>query len=579
MPLTLRLYQSSTLDQIRALLRDKKKRILVVAPTGAGKTVMFAAIAHFAHAKGKRTLAVMHRRELVIQTFGKYEGVGIPLHEIGVHCANHPARRDEAPHQIATVQTLRRRPIPPADILIIDEVHHAMAESYGKILQACPSAVVLGFTATPIRTDKKGLGDLFESLICSAKPSELIEQGFLVRSTVLSHPRKPDLAKVHTRAGDYVQHELEQAVCHRELVGDIVEFYKKEGKGQRGICFAVTIAHSKMIAGQFAQAGIAAEHVDAQTPTHERDAIFARLRAGTTRIVCNVFVASEGWDLPSCKVLLCARPTQSLAVWIQIGGRVLRPDPESDLPPKEQKAIILDFTANCEKFGMPDRDWPWTLEGTEITGPGPVPTKHCDTYEWYPEDEGGPTGCYALSPTSSRHCVECDEPFYPRCPRCRPRWSESSPRRLISECSSCDRGIVPCELQSPPATLRCPCCSCLFIPFRNLALEPAKEELVERTPQDLQEHQEQQEQREKIVVPATDRQLEVLYRAGVELDSLTKEEASEMIEEIIRRRARGLCSFKQTKLLAKYGYDASEMSFEAARTLIDQIAANGWKAL
>src|SRR6185295_9444869 len=236
MDLVLRPYQSSTLDQIRAQIRDKKTRILIVAPTGAGKTIMFAAIAHFADKKNSRTLAIMHRRELVLQTLDKYKRLGISAEKIGIHCSNHPDRNDDAPHQIATVQTLQRRKIPPADILVVDEAHHVMAESYQKILQACPSAMVLGFTATPIRNDKKGLGDLFDVLICSAKPSELIQQGYLVKSTVLSHSRKPDLSGVHTRLGEYVQSELEQAVSHRELIGDLVEFYKKHGQNQRAIC-------------------------------------------------------------------------------------------------------------------------------------------------------------------------------------------------------------------------------------------------------------------------------------------------------------------------------------------------------
>jgi len=576
MDLVLRPYQSSTLDQIRAQIRDKKTRILIVAPTGAGKTIMFAAIAHFADKKNSRTLAIMHRRELVLQTLDKYKRLGISAEKIGIHCSNHPDRNDDAPHQIATVQTLQRRKIPPADILVVDEAHHVMAESYQKILQACPSAMVLGFTATPIRNDKKGLGDLFDVLICSAKPSELIQQGYLVKSTVLSHSRKPDLSGVHTRLGEYVQSELEQAVSHRELIGDLVEFYKKHGQNQRAICFAVTIEHSKKIVHQFVQAGISAEHVDAKTPQAERDAIFARLREGKTRMVSNVFVASEGWDLPSCKVLICARPTQSLAVWIQMAGRVLRVDDTSSVPAKEQKAIILDHTANCERFGMPDYDWPWTLEGSQFAGTGDAPTKHCQTFSLERNSEGKyeADGCEALSPTASRECIECGHPFYPQCPRCRPAWING---RFSPRCTQCKRGIVECDMRSPPATLRCPCCNCLFVPFRNLSLEPEKTELVERTQEDIEEQQREQAQEQAALVAPTDRQIEVLRKAGIDDTGLSKEQASDLISEIIRRRSHGLCSLKQVKLLARYGYDANEMSFDDARTTIDQLAQNGWR--
>lgn len=563
----LRPYQEEAIDSVRAHIRAGKKKILVVAMVGAGKTVLFAAICKMADAKGKRTLTIAHRIELINQTLAQYERVGIPSEEIGVHCGDHSRRNDGARHQIASVQTLLRRPIPPADVLIIDEVKHGVSDSYLRIINALSNAVLIGFDATPIRSDGKGLGDIFEVLVSVSRPSELITQGYLVEPRVIAPKRKPDLSKVHTRAGEYVVEELESACNTPELRGDIVATYKAYSMGVRALCFATTIKHSKEIVRDFVAAGISAEHVDANTPAEQRASIFARLRDGITLVVSNVMIAGEGTDLPACKTVIMARPTQSLAIYIQAAGRCMRPDPNDP----DARATIIDHVGNSERFGLPHEDREWSLEPSEIKGPGEGPVKRCDTYKYDGDAEPGSktSGCLGLSPTASRHCKWCDHPFYPRCPKCKPRFSKKG--GFLGACTRCDRGIIQIEEASnPPATIKCRCCGTLFVPFRDLSLG-GDSDLTEKRKEDFEAES------DKSNDPGpSESQIAILERNGVAYKRMTRAQAAEKIKEITERRRKGLCTLKQARLLTRYGL-RSDITFEQASYTLDEIAKNQWK--
>jgi DNA repair protein RadD len=541
-PLVLRPYQARALAEVRESIHAGKKRILVCAIVGAGKTCMFASICAMAHRKGNKTLTVAHRIELINQTLAMYERAGIPPEQIGVHCGDHPRRNDEAPHQIASVQTLLHRPIPPADLLIIDECKHCSAESYQRVIRAVSNAVLIGFDATPVRYDGKGLGDTFEVLVQISKPSELIAQGYLVEPRVIALRRTPNLSGVHTRAGDYVVEELEAACNTQELRGDLVEAYKAYSAGVRALCFATTVNHSREIVRDFVAAEVPAEHVDANTPLEQRAAIFDRFRAGITLVISNVMIAGEGTDLPVCKTVIMARPTKSLAVFIQTAGRAMRPDPNN---PKAH-ATILDHVGNTARFGLPHEDREWSLDPSEIKGPGEGPVKRCDTFVYDGNAAPGSKtlGCLGLSPTASRYCRGCNHPFYPKCPRCKPRFSKNGD--FLGTCNKCDRGITPIDMTNPPATVRCSCCGTLFIPFRDLSLG-SKSDLVEKTKEHLQE-----ERHEKDPGPS-EKQIALLVCNGISYDPMTRTEATTKIHEIANRSHRGLRTIKQSKILAKHG--------------------------
>jgi len=391
--IALRLYQNAAIDRVRAQLR-KTRRVLLVLPTGGGKTIIASAIISSAFSRGRRVIFFAHRRELVNQTKGKLIASDIPRESIGIMMADDPETRPDAPIQIASIDTFRHRDPPPADLIIIDEAHRSLAQSYLDVIERYSSdgAVVLGLTATPFRADGGGLGDVYEALEVVAMPRQLIAEGFLVDPRVFSAPAdvRPDLSNVKVRCGDYVESDLADAMNQRRLVGGIVAHWQKLAAGMRTVAFAVNIAHSKHIAEQFTAAGIPAEHLDGETPTRERDAILARLERGETLVVSNCGVLCEGWDQPAVKVAILARPTKSTGLYLQQAGRILRPF-------EGTRAIILDHAGNALAHGLPQDGRDFDLEPTKKRR-GAGPTKAC------PE-------CDAVIPAGTCACPECGHTF------------------------------------------------------------------------------------------------------------------------------------------------------------------------
>ena len=224
----LRPYQTDVIAEFDRT-REYKNRIILVAPTGSGKTVIAAAIIRAEIAARGSVLVLAHRREIIAQTSQKLSGIGISHGIIQAGFQPRPFERV----QVASVQTLHRRAIsnetielPDADLLIIDEAHHCPASSYTAIIDRYPAAALLGLTATPCRGDGRGLGGIFEELIECPQVAALIEQGYLVRTRVYA-PVDPDLRGVHTRHGDYVEAELAERMDRPKLIGDIVTHWHK----------------------------------------------------------------------------------------------------------------------------------------------------------------------------------------------------------------------------------------------------------------------------------------------------------------------------------------------------------------
>ena len=313
MSIPLRPYQIEAVERVRQSIRGGARRILLVLATGGGKTVVASNVVASSVAKSKRVLFVAHRRELIRQTFAKLVRNGLSAADVGIIMAGVesrpgdlfggeelPARDDElwtklarrrptAPVQIASVDTLRNRERPAADLVIVDEAHRALAKSYTDLRDAYPKAIHLGLTATPYRADGRGLGESYGDLVVVASPSLLIGEGFLVAPRVFTVPasKLPDLGGVRVRGGDYDAEELAKAVDQAALVGDIVEHWQRHAPGVRTVAFASSVEHSRHIAARFVEAGVAAEHLDGETPADERDAILRRLERGETLVVSN----------------------------------------------------------------------------------------------------------------------------------------------------------------------------------------------------------------------------------------------------------------------------------------------------
>lgn len=398
----LRDYQRDAIQALRDKLQTGIKSIVLVLPTGAGKTVVAAHIMHGALRNGSKLLFVAHRRELIAQTYHKMIDMDVPDKELGIIMGdgkirlknNHliKAANPKAPIQIASIDTLRHRDIPEADIVFIDECHRCLSKSYLNLKVQYPDAIHVGLTATPFRIGGKGLGSYYEALHVGAVPSMLISQGFIVSPRVWTVPpdELPDLSTVKTQNGDYKEDDLAKVCNTRKLVGSIVEHWKSHAENRRTVCFPVNIEHSHSIVKDFREAGIPAEHVDGTTPVEKRDAILARLERGEISVVSSVGCLSEGWDQPSVKCCVLARPTKSTGLFLQQAGRILRPW-------NGIGAIILDHAGAVLEHGSPSEDREFTLEDTKVRK-GTLSTKTC-------------MSCYAVVETFHKECPACGEEF------------------------------------------------------------------------------------------------------------------------------------------------------------------------
>jgi superfamily II DNA or RNA helicase len=399
--ITLRPYQLDAVEQVRRKVHDGARRTLLVLATGGGKTSCAAHLIQCALEKGKRSLFVAHRRELIEQCYGRLLTAGIAEANVGIIMAGDKRRRPHAPVQVASLDTLRARCKPPADLVIVDEAHRALAKSYRDLASEYPNAVHLGLTATPYRADGRGLGDAYDALVVVASPKELIAKSFLVEPIVYTVPEHelPDLSGVRVKGGDYDEKDLARAVDKQVLVGNIVEHWARRAGGMRTVVFAVSIEHSRHLAERFNAAGVASEHLDGWTPTAERDAILKRLEMGVTSVVSNVGVLCEGWDQPSVKCCILARPTKSTGLYLQQVGRILRPwtDPTTG---ETARAIILDHAGGAHEHGLPQDDREFSLEDKPNRRAGPRGEKPPPKARTCPQ-------CFAVIPADAPSCSAC----------------------------------------------------------------------------------------------------------------------------------------------------------------------------
>jgi superfamily II DNA or RNA helicase len=350
--LNLRPYQQQAINDLRAAFRNGARAPLLVAPTGAGKTVIFSAIAAATAAKGRSGMVLVHRRELVTQASRKLTEAGV-AHGIiaaGMDGAN-------ASIQVASVQTLIRRLqkiTTSPDLIIIDEAHHAAAGSWQTIINHWPDVPLIGVTATPCRLDGKGLGNVFDTLIEGPSVQMLTSAGYLSPARIYAPPMVADLSGIKRRAGDYAIDQAADAMTRPTVTGDAIKHYRTLAGDQQAIAFCCNVSHAVSVRDSFATAGISSDLLLGNTSN--RDAVVGRFANGKTRILVTVDVVSEGFDIPAAGCAILLRPTQSLGLYLQQVGRVLRP------ASGKKHAIILDHVGNVTRHGWPDDVRPWSLE-------------------------------------------------------------------------------------------------------------------------------------------------------------------------------------------------------------------------
>lgn len=387
--MNLRPYQTEAIDKMRSLMKEGCRSILYQGATGSGKTLLTAHMLHTAAKKGMRSWFVVHRKELIDQSVRAFKLEGL---QYGIIAAGYGRDRSKLV-QIASIGTLVRRlaEYRAPSLIVWDECHHIAAKSWRDTYSAFPRAYHVGLTATPQRLDGQGLGQYFQTLISGPSVSWLIENGFLSKYRLYA-PATVDLSQVHRRMGDYAKDELNKAMDKPKITGSAVEHYKKYAAGKRAIVFAVSIEHSKHIVEEFRKAGYNAEHVDGETPAEERSRIVERFREGNIQILSNVELFGEGFDIPAVEVAILLRPTESLGLYLQQCGRSLRPFDG------KQTAILLDHVGNVGRFGLPDQDREWSLEGRDKSkGDGEAPVRICPV-------------CFGAQRPVPR-CIFCGAPF------------------------------------------------------------------------------------------------------------------------------------------------------------------------
>lgn len=379
----LRPHQKQALSDLRSSLGRGKRRPIVQAPTGAGKTILSAAIVEGARAKGNRVVFCVPAISLIDQTVRAFHREGID--GIGVMQANHPMTDPSKPVQIASAQTLERRLMPAADVAIIDECHR-VHEVYKRLMTAVP--VTIGLSATPWT---KGLGRLFDDLIVAATTRELIDAGYLCPFRVFA-PSHPDLEGVRTVAGDFHEGDLGRAMNKAVLVSDVVTTWLERAERRPTLVFAVNRAHAQALQERFTQAGVAAGYQDANTDPVEREAIRRQFERGDLEVVCNVGTLTTGvdWDV---RCIVLARPTKSEMLFVQIIGRGLR------TAPGKPDCLILDHSDTHSRLGFVTDIHHDTLDdgtkkrGSDSKDKTPLP-KEC-------------TACTYLKPAGVRKCPAC----------------------------------------------------------------------------------------------------------------------------------------------------------------------------
>jgi DNA repair protein RadD len=382
----LRPYQEVAVnDAIKAL--DKHGNTLVVAPTGAGKTIMLSALVGKRHKEGKKVLIVQHRDELVEQNQSKFKKVN-PY--ITTSIVNGTVKHWDGDAVFSMVQTISRernlRDRPKFDMVVIDEGHHAAAPTYRRVVDAVlednDRAEIVGFTATPNRGDGKGLRSVFNNCAHQIEIGSLIQEGFLVRpkTFVIDLGVNDQLDKVTKRGKEYDMEEV-AAIMDRQVINDrIVREWQNKAGDRKTVVFCSTVKHAENLCDAFLMSGVAANFVTGETPKEERSQMLHDLEHGDLQVVVNVAVLTEGFDAPPVSCVILTRPCSQKGTMVQMIGRGLRiVDPELYPNTIKTDCIVMDFGTSVITHGSIDDVA--NLDGKDKKEEGEAPTKTCPECE------------------------------------------------------------------------------------------------------------------------------------------------------------------------------------------------------
>ena len=340
----LRPRQATAIDAVKAAIRAGHRRIVLQAPTGSGKTIIASHIIAAALAKGTRPLFCVPRLSLIGQTVKRFESQGI--HDIGVIQGQHERTDFTATVQVASVQTLVKRPLPEVNFVIVDECHLSFT-AFDKILDsdAWKDKVVIGLSATPWA---KGMGLRWTKLIVLATTQEMIAEGWLTPVVGYGVPEEftPDLSNVHTNFdGDYVEGEAEKAMTTQKIVGNVVKTWLEKGPGEKTFMFCVNRNHAKKMQREFEDAGVSCGYIDGTMDADQREVVFRKYRSGEIKILSSIDTIGIGID-EDVRCIIYLRLTLSEMKWVQDGGRGIR------LADGKESCLLLDHAGTAEELGL-----------------------------------------------------------------------------------------------------------------------------------------------------------------------------------------------------------------------------------
>ena len=410
MAIELRRYQQELLDRVQdALVSNPKVRLMMQLPTGGGKTIIAGELLVDWLTGGRKAVWLTHRKELAKQTEKMLTkagvsaitnvrwtpGDGAPAMAVGVVILM---------AQKVSLQTARREvwnQYRPTDLMIVDESHHAAAKGWERAIHQWPGPVV-GMTATPWRlSEKEGFDHLFDELLCGPQVAELQAQGYLCPAQTLMPPPKQRIigGAVNRTLGDYTESGIEQANSPNIMTAGALQFWQEHAGNRQTIAYAVSKKHARNLTSVFNDAGVKAAVLLSETPPAERKAAIDGFKEGRVQVLVNVLIATEGFDLPDASCVLITRPTMSLAIYLQMMGRGLRPKPDGG------DCIIMDLAGNSVTHGLPEENREWSLEPRGQATAGEAPVVWCEK-------------CFTASPAASHNCRKCGADFGKDCDRC-----------------------------------------------------------------------------------------------------------------------------------------------------------------
>lgn len=362
-------YQEELIKRARESFINGYRAPCIVSPCGSGKSVVIAEIARKTTLKGNHVLFLVHRKELIDQIKNTFETHGVAMQYV----------------LFGMVQTIVRKldKIVKPNLIITDENHHSLAKSYKTIYEYFADVPRLGFTATPVRLNGSGLGDVNDLLIEGVSVDWLIKNKRLTPYKYYA-PALIDTSILKMNSmSEFSKGSIDKALEQKAIYGDVIKHYQKLADGEQAIVYCHSIESSMKTAELFKEAGYQSAHIDGKTNKQERDDIIEKFRNHDIQILTNVDLIGEGFDVPDCSTVIMLRPTKSLSLFIQQAMRGMRYKPN-------KISTIIDHVGNVNEHGLPNMPRKWSLKSKKSNKKDDVePIKECpNCFGIYPSEKG-----------------------------------------------------------------------------------------------------------------------------------------------------------------------------------------------